>query len=160
MERKPEIQYVGQFYVYGSEARQLEEKKRRQAKTSLPMAQLEKLEKLYVDPVALLGIAVAIFMVVAMVIGLQQIRKDWAVYNGMSEYVSQLNRENAELSARYRESFDLEDIQRKAVGIGMIPKEEAQTMTIRVRVPEPEAKPTMWEDIVWFWNGLFADARS
>ena len=78
----------------------------------------------------------------------------------MSEYVSQLNRENAELSARYRESFDLEDIQRKAVGIGMIPKEEAQTMTVRVRVPEPEAKPTMWEDIVWFWNGLFADARS
>ena len=46
MERKPEIQYVGQFYVYGSEARQLEEKKRRQAKTSLPMARLEKLEKL------------------------------------------------------------------------------------------------------------------
>ena len=159
MERKPEIQYVGQFYVYGSEARQLEEKKRRQARTSLPMAQLEKLEKLYVDPVALLGIAVAIFMVVAMVIG-QQIRKDWAVYNGMSEYVSQLNRENAELSARYRESFDLEDIQKKAVGIGMIPKEDAQTMTVRVRVPEPEAKPTMWEDIVWFWNGLFADARS
>ena len=158
MERKPEIQYVGQFYVYGSEARQLEEKKRRQAKTSLPMARLEKLEKLYVDPVALLGIAVAIFMVVAMV--MQQLRKDWAVYNGMSEYVSQLNRENAELSARYRESFDLEDIQRKAVGIGMIPKEEAQTMTVRVRVPEPEAKPTMWEDIVWFWNGLFADARS
>ena len=66
MTRKPEIQYIGQFYVHGSEARQLELlEKKKQPKTRLPIAKLEKIEKVYVDPVALVAIAVSVFMLVS-----------------------------------------------------------------------------------------------
>ena len=37
MVQKPKIQYVGQFYVHGSEARKLElQQEKKKAKTSLP----------------------------------------------------------------------------------------------------------------------------
>ena len=66
MNQKPKIQYVGQFYVHGSEARQLQlQEQKRQAKTKLPLARMQKIEKIYVDPVALAGIAVAVLLLVA-----------------------------------------------------------------------------------------------
>ncbi len=158
MVRKPEIQYVGQFYTYGSEARQLEEKAKRKAKTRLPLAKLEKIEKIYVDPVALVGIAVAVFMLVTMAVGLLQLKDDWASYEQMSGYVSQLKKENASLAADYRESYNIDDIRSKASGLGMVTVGEAQTMSVRVTVPEPKPEWEMspWESIVWFCKGLFA----
>ena len=57
MERKPEIQYVGQFYVQGSAAPQIGEKQKKK-KATLPRLRREKLQKVYVDPVALCGMAV------------------------------------------------------------------------------------------------------
>lgn len=157
MVQKPEIQYVGQFYVYGSEARKLEQKKQqKRPKTKLPRARLERIEKISVDPVALAGIAVAVFMLVVMVIGVLQIQRDWAEYENMSTYVSQLKRENAELKHTYRSSYDLADIENKALGLGLVPKEDVQTMTITVTIPVSEPEPTFWEELVWFWEGLFA----
>jgi len=157
MVRKPEIQYIGQFYTYGSEARQLE-KKKRQAKTRLPLARLEKIEKIYVDPVALVGIAVAVFMLVTMAVGMLQLKKDWASYEQMSTYVSQLKKENASLSADYRDSYNIDDIRGKATGLGLVSIEEAQTMSVRVTVPAPKPKweMSLWESVVWFCKGLFA----
>jgi len=29
-------------------------------------------------------------------------------------------------------------------------------MSLTVTMPEPEAEPTLWDDIVWFAKGLFA----
>lgn len=157
MIQKPEIQYVGQFYVYGSEAQKLEVKKeRKKAKTRLPLARLEKIEKIYVDPVALVSIAVAIVMLAVMIVGVLQIRDDWAEYEAMSRYVSQLNRENAQLSRDYRESFDLEEIQSKALGLGLVPESDVERISITVTVPEPEPERTWIDDLIWFWEGLFA----
>ena len=46
MNQKPKIQYVGQFYVHGSEARQLQlQEQKRQAKTKLPLARIQKIER-------------------------------------------------------------------------------------------------------------------
>ena len=39
-----------------------------------------------------------------------------------------------------------------------IPKEESQTMTITVTVPQREPEPTFWDDVVWFFQGLFKDS--
>lgn len=159
MVRKPEIQYVGQFYMYGSEARQLEEKKKqRQARTRLPLEKLERIERIYVDPVALAGIAVAIFMLVTLTVGMLQLKDDWASYEQMSTYVSQLKKENASLSADYRNSYSIDDIRSKAAGLGLVAEAEAQTMSVRVTVPEPkpEWEMSVWESVVWFCKGLFA----
>ena len=157
MNQKPKIQYVGQFYVHGSEARKLQlEQEKQQAKTKLPLAKIQAIEKIYVDPVALAGIAVAVLMLVTMVLGAIQLKRDWDQYEQVAVYVSELKKENARMSHLYRSSYDLEDIRSKAVSMGLVPKSELQTMTVTVTVPEPEAEPTRIEEIKSFLEGLFA----
>jgi len=155
--QKPKIQYVGQFYVHGSEARAIElQEQKRQAKTKLPLARIQRIEKIYVDPVALVGIAVAVVMLVTMVLGAVQIKRDWDQYEQVSAYVSELKKENARKNHAYRLSYDLEDIKSKALAMGLVPKSELQTMTVTVSVPEPEVELTRMEEIRLFLEGMFA----
>ena len=157
MNQKPKIQYVGQFYVHGSEARQLQlQEEKRQAKTRLPLARIQKIEKIYVDPVALVGIAVAVVMLVTMVLGAVQLKRDWDQYERVSAYVSELKKENARLNHAYRLSYDLKDIEAKALAMGMVPKNELETMAVTVTVPQPEVKLTRMEEMKLFLEGLFA----
>ena len=157
MNQKPKIQYVGQFYVHGSEARQLQlQEERRQAKTKLPHARVQTIEKIYVDPVALVGIVVAVVMLVTMVLGAVQLKRDWDHYEHVSTYVSELKRENARMSHAYHASYDLEDIKSKALAMGMVPKSELETMTVTVTVPEQEVELTRMEEVKLFLEGLFA----
>ena len=157
MIQKPEIQYIGQFYVYGSEARQLEHKKQqRKPKTKLPLARVRKVEKISVDPVALGGIVVAVVLLVAMAVGALQLRSDWIEYNQMSSYVSQLKQENAQLTRSYRAGYDLEEVRTRAAALGLVSESEAQTMIIAVTVPTAQPEPTFWEEVTGFLKGLFA----
>jgi hypothetical protein len=148
---------VGQFYVHGSEARKLQlEQEKRQAKTKLPLAKIQAIEKIYVDPVALAGIAVAVLMLVTMVLGAIQLKRDWDQYEQVAEYVSELKKENARMSHLYRSSYNLEDIKTKAVSMGLVPQNELQTMSVTVTLPEPDVEPTRMEEIKFFLEGLFA----
>ncbi len=159
MIQKPKIQYIGQFYTHGSEARKLEleqEQKKKKAKTKLPLAKLEKIEMVYIDPVAVIGIAVAVIMLITMVVGATQLKTDWESYNVMSGYVSRLKLENAKLTDRYRAGYDLDDIASKAHAMGLVPREELATATITVTLPEPEPVTTWEDELIWFWNGLWA----
>ncbi len=158
MVQKPKIQYIGQFYVHGSEARALEleqQKQQRKAKTKLPLAQLERIEVVYVDPVALVGIAVAVIMLVTMVLGAMQIQKDWETYEHVATYVSQLNRKNAELTHKYRRSYDLDDIEMKALALGMVPKSELETVAVTITRPVIPPEPTLEDEILWYWYSLW-----
>ena len=157
MNQKPKIQYVGQFYVHGSEARQIQQPEPKpQPRTILPLTRIQAIEKIYVDPVALIGIAVAVVMLVTMVLGAVQIKRDWDQYERVSAYVSELKRENARMNHAYRASYDLEDIKTKALAMGMVPKSELQTMTVSVTVPEPEVELTRSQEIRLFLEGMFA----
>ena len=157
MNRKPEIQYVGQFYIHGSEARVLApEKEQKKPKTRLPLQYLEKIEKIYIDPVALVGITVALFMLVVMVLGVVQMQDAWKEYDRMERKLETLQTQNMELKQQYRSSYDLDDIREKAVAIGMVPISEVQTISVMVTHPETEPVRTVWDDVVWFFSGLFA----
>ena len=157
MNQKPKIQYVGQFYVHGSEARALQlQEQKRQAKTKLPIARIQKIEKIYVDPVALAGIAVAVVMLVTMVLGAVQLKRDWDQYERVSSYVSELKRENARKNHAYRLSYDLADIETKALAMGLVPRSDLQTMAVNVTVPVKEPEVTRLEEIRVFLEGLFA----
>ena len=157
MNQKPKIQYVGQFYIHGSEARQLEHPvKKKQAKSKLPLERLRKAEVVYLDPVAIFGIVTALVMLVAMTVGILQLRSDWKDYRTMSNYVSRLNSEHAELQADYRSQYDLDDIRVKAEALGMVPKSELEVRTVYVTIPEPEPEMTWLEEMEWFLKGLFA----
>ena len=157
MSQKPKIQYVGQFYVHGSEARQLElQEKKKQAKSKLPLERLRKIEVVYLDPVAIFGIVTALVMLTVMILGVLQIRDDWKEYRVMSNYVSRLNSENAELQADYRSQYDLEDIRIKAQALGMVPKSELEVRTVYVTIPQPEPEMTWLDELQWFLSGLLA----
>ena len=157
MNQKPKIQYIGQFYVHGSEARALElQEQKKQAKTRLPLAKLETIEKVYVDPVAMVAIAVAVLMLAVMIFGAIQIQEDWAVYQQMSDYVTTLRTQNAELTDTYRASYDLADIELKALAMGMVPKSELTVLPITVTVPEAQSVMTWDQKVVRFWNELWA----
>lgn len=154
MIQKPEIQYVGQFYIPGSEAPELAGKKKTKAK--LPKPRREKVKKVCVDPIALAGCAVAAVMLVLLVVGAFRLQRSWEEYNKMSATLSEIRRENAEVTHKYRTSLDLEHIRTSAEGMGMIPAEEAKTAEVWVSLPRPEPEPTLWDEIVWFFTGLFA----
>ena len=157
MNQKPKIQYVGQFYIHGSEARQLElQEKKKHAKSKLPLERLRKVEVIYLDPVAIFGIVTALVLLAVMTVGVLQIRDDWKDYQTMSNYVSRLNSENAELKADYRSQYDLEDIRVKAEALGMVPKSQLEVRTVYVTIPKPEPERTRLEEIRWFLSGLFA----
>ena len=91
-----------------------------------------------------------------MMVGVLQIRDDWKDYQTMSNYVSRLNSENAELKADYRSQYDLEDIRVKAEALGMVPKSQLEVRTVYVTIPQPEPERTWLEEIQWFLSGLFA----
>ena len=79
-----------------------------------------------------------------------------AEYEVMTDYVISLQNENVKKQQEYVTLYDLEDIQEKALGLGMIPAEEAEVITIHPVYPEPAAAEPWWADISWFLKGLFA----
>ena len=157
MSQKPKIQYVGQFYIHGSEARQLEqEAKRKQARSKLPLERLRSVREISLDPVAIGGIFVSLVLLAVMIVGALQLKTDWANYRIMDSYVSRLSSQNAELVEEYRSQYDLEDIRSKAEALGMVPREDLETRSVYVTVPQSEPEPTWWENLQWFLEGLFA----
>lgn len=159
MAKKPDIQYITQFYVPGSEAQVIEfkpAKKKRRAKTVLPKAVPQKKIRLKVDRAALCGIAVAAVMMILMVVGVWQYLDICAEHREMSNKVILLQNENVRLQEQYEAGYNLEEIEIMALAMGMVPEEELQTIAIDVEVPTPEPEPTWWENVCWFFQGLFA----
>ena len=157
MVRKPDIQYVTQFYSYGSEAKVLELKpKTEKKKFTLPKVAPQQKICIHVDPVAWAGIAVAVVMVILMAVSVSSYLDICTEYEAMTEYVISLQNTNVQKRQEYAQMYDLEDIREKAVALGMIPMEEAQVITFTPVYPEPVAEEPWWEEIVWFMKGLFA----
>ena len=152
MDQKPVIQYVGQFYVYGSE---VQARKKKEHKPVLPKAPRTGVQHCgYVDPVAVCGIAVAVLMLVVLAVGAFQLRAAMQQYNAQSEQLSAIKRENARLEHLYRTSLDLEAVQAQAEKLGMVPAEELEHRELVVTVGQTPEEPTAWENFLWFVKGL------
>ena len=152
MDQKPVIQYVGQFYVYGSE---VQARKKKEHKPVLPKAPRTGVQHcVYVDPVAVCGIAVALLMLVVLAVGAFQLRAAMQQYNAQSEQLSAIKRENARLEHLYRTSLDLEAVQAQAEKLGMVPAEELEHRELVVTVGQTPEEPTAWENFLWFVKGL------
>ena len=157
MAQKPEIQYIGQFYVHGSEAKKLAQKnEQKKAKTELPQHRFERVRKVYVDPLAIGSILIAAVLLVTMVTGALSLQTAWQDLGIAQQYVYELEIRNSVLSAQYRAGYDLEEVRSAALALGMIPVEEAQTMQLRVTVPAQEPETSRVDELVWFMEGLFA----
>ena len=157
MANKPDIQYL--YYVPGSEAQVIEfkpAKKARKAKTVLPKAVPQKKIRMAVDRASMAGIAVAFVMAILLAVGLWQYLDVCAEHREMSDKVILLQNENVRLQQQFEAGYDLEEIRIMAQAMDMVPQEELETIAIHVEVPVPEAEPTWWENLCWYFEGLFA----
>ena len=155
MANKPEIQYVEQFFIPGSEAPQLQPK--RSGKPSWrPNPRQEKKIKIMIDPVALFGLMVAVTMLVLMAVGVSQYNAASRRNEAVNDYLLQLQDTNITREYQYRTKLDLTKIAEQAKALGMIPASEAQTITISVSVPQEIPEPTAWENFCAFLTGFFA----
>ena len=155
MANKPEIQYVGQFYVYGSEAKELK-KEQKKANTKLPLHHFERVQKIHVDALALVSLLTAGVLLVAMVMGALSLQTAWQELDVARQYVYELEDTNRVLTAEYRSSYNLEEIRSAAIALGMVPVEQVQVKPFTVTMPVENPEPTWMENILWFLNGLFA----
>ena len=159
MARKPDIEYINKFYVHGSEAKVIEFKtSQRTPKTTLPKPIQEKKLSVKVDPVALLGLVVAVTMLIVMAVGLVDYRAACQEKQAMESYVTELRNDNILLRHTYRNSYDPDVVRETALALGMVPAAEVQTVAIRSFIPEQVPEWTWWENFKWQMSMLFANA--
>ena len=163
MARKADIQYVHHSYTAGTAAKKVAQKAeaKEHKKKPIPLFEppvLEPDQKIHiaVDPLSLSATVVAVILVVMMVVSLFQYSAAHQRNVALQEYAYILSDENIRLEEKYQAGFDLEEIQVQAQALGMIPVEEAQTITVSGSIPVPEAEPTLWARLGLFMSGLFA----
>ena len=154
MTNKPTIQYV-QFYTAGSAAQKIAPVV--PLKTlRMPKVRKHKKITLHIDPVATVAILMCKVIIVLMIAGLGQlntVRQQTAV---MTQYVDTLQSKQIALETTYEAGYDLETVERTALALGMVPKEQVQRVSITVPVVEEEVSVSAWEQFCTFLTGLFA----
>ena len=153
MARRQESRYI-QYYV-GTAAPKLVPQLPKKNKTKLPKVYKQQSYTVQVDPLAVGGILVSAVMLVLMVVGIFTLNIARKEMYTMQERVDALQSQNLQLEETYHSRYDLETVEAAALGLGMIPVEEARHITISV--PHEEIREdTIWERIDIFLDGLFA----
>ena len=158
MTRRPDVQYI-RFYTDGSAAKKAAPAFSVQPSTvKLPKVKKQKCRRIYIDPVATLGIMTAICMMVLMIVGIFQFAAVRQQTKVMEQYVVQLSDENVSLNQEYVSGYDLEEVKETALALGLVPMESVERITIAVpaEVQQPEQTATLWEYIGTFLTRLFA----
>ena len=150
MARKTTERYV-RYYTFGSTAVKLD---RREHRAALPKYTAPaKRKPIPVDPVALVGSAVAIVLAILMIVGFAQVAHTSAQVKKLETQVMTLELEQEGLRQKYENGYDLEEVRAAAESMGMIPAEEA----IHVRVPVP-AQTVEIETLSW-WDSMLLSLR-
>ena len=156
MAQNVDVRYV-QFYTQGSAAKRIAPAAIPLI-SKLPKPKKRKIQRIYVDPVATLGIVVAVSMLIMMVVGISQLRVEQQKTAQMMSYVERLQQENDSLQAEYLAECNMEEVEKTALALGMIPREDALYTPIEVELPQLESaqQASIWQRIGTFLTGLFA----
>ena len=150
MARNTTERYV-RYYTFGSAAAKLD---RRERKAALPKYKTpEKRQPIAVDPIALVGSAVAILLAVLMLVGFAQVAHTSAQVHKLETQVMTLELEQEQLRRKYANGYDLEEVRAAAESMGMIPAEDA----IHVRVELP-GETVQIEHLSW-WDSVMLSLR-
>ena len=157
MANQTDIRYVNR-YVAGTAAPKLVPQPERQKKPRLPKPRSRAKQELLlrVDPFAIAGVVTAVVLLVLMLVGVSRLSTRQEELAANTQYLEKLQTENAELKEIYTSGYDLEEIERIALALGMVPKDTLVHEKIQVTTPAPVEEPSRWEN---FWNfvaGLFA----
>ena len=155
MAKNTNVRYI-QFTTDGSVARQIEQLPAKKAK--LPEPRKKKAVALYVDPVAILAIGVAICMVILMAVGLSQLHQANENVLQMQQRVQVLTLQNETLWETYENGYDLETIERTALALGMVPMEQVPQIPLPLEHGKQEevVQQSFFDQFFAFWANLFA----
>lgn len=151
MAQKAEVQYVNQFYVFGSEV-----PGQRKTGVKLPELHIPRPRRIYVDPIALLGTVAAAVMLCLLIVGVFRLRDARTEYTRARERLTELERANAQLSHTYHTGFDLESVRTMASSQGMVDSAEAERFTAFVILPKRPKPQTAWDNFLWRLSWLFS----
>ena len=154
MAQRTDIRYV-QYYTDGSTARKIALQKPIHI-IKLPRFKKQKRVTIHIDPIAVASIAMAALMLVLMVVGVVRLHAARQEVQIMSAYVHTLREENEQLQKTFTEGYDLEQIQRTALALGLVDKDEVPHITIRLPAEQEPEEPGAWERLSTFLAGLFA----
>lgn len=154
MAQRIDIRYV-QYYTDGSTARKVAPVAPIET-IKLPRVKKQKRITICIDPIAVVSIGMALVMAVLIVLGTLQLNAAREEMQTMAAYVDTLQQENAQLQQNFTESYDIEQIKRTALALGMVPMEQVEHITVSLPPVEEMVEPTAWERFTTFLTGLFA----
>ncbi len=154
---KHDIEYITKYFTPGSEAVKVAPQEvPRKAKTTLPNVVERPAITVAIDPVALCSVVVALALIVTMLVSMVRFVTVCDRYELMENTLTVLQDENVLLKHTYHSQIDASVIEEKARALGMISQEDAEHISVTVSIPEPPQEMTLWENICWFFEGLFA----
>ena len=152
---KHDVRYV-QYCTDGSSARKLAPAYPGGKPERVAKVRKQKRILIHVDPVAVAGIFVAVMMLLMMVIGISSYNAAQQHTAQMESYVQRLQARNDALTESYASGYDIEQVQKMALALGMVPQEQVEHVSIQVSVPQIGERPGTWERFTTFLAGLFA----
>ena len=156
MARRNEVQYVS-FYTAGTAAHKIEPVSAPKKKAESKQPRRAKKIRIFVDPMALIGGCVAMVMLVMMLVGLGQLQAARQQEAQLQAYINRLEEQSIMLNAQFQAGYDANEIYDVAIGMGMIPADQAERVQVSVQIPaEVEEEHSAWENIYTFLIGLFA----
>lgn len=154
MVRHTNIQYI-RCYTEGNAARKVAPVA--PLKTiKLPKISKQKHTTLYIDPMAVAGIAMAAMMAILMVVGVVRLTVARQEMAAMSSYVQTLREENVRLEQDFAAGYDIDEIEKTATALGMVPKEQVEHVALKLPEFKETEEPSAWERLTTFLAGLFA----
>ena len=156
MARHVDVRYIN-YYTNGSAAQKV-------AKAEpLKMLKLPKVRKhsrrrivLHIDPIATAGIILSAVMLICMAVGVAQLKAAQQNTATMQAYVETLRQENRELSYSYEGGYDLAEVEKTALALGLVPQDQVKRISLQVPNAQQVEEPGAWERICTFLTGLFA----
>ena len=156
MAQKHDILYVN-FYTDGSAARKLAPAFPAAQPRKGGSAKRKKKTVIFLDPVAVCSLIVAAVLLISMAVGLTQLQSAQAEAAAMESYLEQLTAENERLAQEFDSQVDLETVEKTALAMGMVPKDQVKSVNIQVqeiRIEEPQK--TFWDQMYAILTNLFA----
>lgn len=137
MAQKPEIQYI-RYYVDGTAARKPEPQLPRRSQKPLPRKKRRPRYVVKVQPLAVLGIVLAVVLLGVMISGIFDFLDAREALAQLQQDVQDQRSYNAQLREKYEQDIDLEEIRRAALALGMVPEDQVRHISISVSKTQPE----------------------
>lgn len=154
MARYPDVQYI-RFHTDGNAARKVEVAT--PIKTMrLPRVKHRKCVTLRIDPLALTAIVTTVVMAILILIGFSRLEAAEQQTVEMQNRAATLQDENIALNDYFWENCDLDNVERTAMALGLVPRDQVTHITIQVPREHVQEEPGNWERFTTFLAGLFA----